>query len=242
MGRSWHLFIIWLVLLPTASARAQDVAQGDSVSGRPFSVSFGVRGGFTSSLLRASQFSINEMEVDEVQNYYKIGYFASLFMRINLNRHFLQPEVAYSITRCDITFQKPNALEGDMSSIQSSLHSIDIPLLYGYNIIKEPPYSLAVFGGPKLRYIWSKKSNITFVNFDQPDMRETLYPLNLSLTLGVNVSISHIFFDFRYDIGLRNISKLVTYTPYLIGNETDVSRISLQRTENVLSFSLGVLF
>ena len=56
-------------------------------------VNFGIKGGFTSSLFLVSNLTINGMKVDEVQNTYKIGYFGSLFMRINFDRHFLQPEI-----------------------------------------------------------------------------------------------------------------------------------------------------
>ena len=45
-------------------------------------VNFGFKGGFTSSLFLVSQFSVNGVPIDEVQNNYKIGYFGSLFMRI----------------------------------------------------------------------------------------------------------------------------------------------------------------
>ena len=159
-------------------------------------VNFGFKGGFTSSLFLVSQFSVNGVPIDEVQNNYKIGYFGSLFMRINFDRHFLQPEISYNINRCNITFEKPlpeDAASGarlEEASMTSSIHSIDIPVIYGYNFIKEGPYSLAVFGGPKVRYIWDRKSDIDFENFDQVNIRERLRPLNLSFTVGVSVTIS----------------------------------------------------
>ena len=49
-------------------------------------VNFGFKGGFTSSLFLVSQFSVNGVPIDEVQNNYKIGYFGSLFMRINFDQ------------------------------------------------------------------------------------------------------------------------------------------------------------
>lgn len=215
-------------------------------------VNFGVKGGFTASLFLVSDFSINGQNIEQVQNNYKIGYFASVFMRINFERHFIQPEISYSINRCNIIFDKPQA-EGvpeemplEQASITSSIHSIDIPVIYGYNIIKDGPYSLAIFGGPKIRYIWDRKSDITFENFNLEDMEEELYPINLNLTLGVAITISRIFFDFRYDIGLHNISKKITYTsPELSpspGEEIPDNEIRFHRRDNVLSFSFGVFF
>ena len=70
-------------------------------------VNFGIKGGFTSSLFLVSDLVLNGTVIDEVQNNYKIGYFGSFFMRINFKRHFLQPELSYTINRCNITFEKP---------------------------------------------------------------------------------------------------------------------------------------
>ena len=130
----------------------------------------------------------------------------------------------------------------EMASITSSIHSVDIPVIYGYNVIKEGPYSLAVFGGPKFRYIWNKKSEVTFENFDQQGISERLRPLNLSFTLGVAVTISRIFFDFRYDIGLHNISRKVTYDDGVAEGDPPADEIRFHRRDNVLSFSFGVFF
>lgn len=215
-------------------------------------VNFGIKGGFTASLFLVSDLSINGQRIEQLQNNYQIGYFASLFMRINFERHFIQPEVSYNINRCNITFTKPlatDAAEGTVpepAGITSTIHSIDVPVIYGYNLIKEGPYSLAVFGGPKLRYLWAHKSKTTFDNFNLDDIREDLYPLNVNLTVGAAVTISRVFFDFRYDIGLHNISKRISYAlpdlpPSPDGEKPD-SEIRFHRRDNVLSFSFGVFF
>ncbi len=236
------------------SATLDDATQADMEKRKTeTSVNFGVKGGFTASLFLVSDLSINGTHVEQVQNNYKIGYFASMFMRINFDRHFLQPEVSYTINRCNITFDKPLPVDNvsesttlEQGSITSSIHSIEIPVIYGYNIIKDGPCSLAVFGGPKLRYIWDKKSKVTFENFNMDNIHEELYPFNANLTIGVAVTISRIFFDFRYDIGLHNISKKITYDmpdmQPLTGENIPDSEIRFNRRDNVLSFSFGVFF
>lgn len=215
-------------------------------------INFGAKGGFTSTLALISSFSIDGMAIDEVQNNYQIGYFGSLFMRINFGRHFLQPEVSYNVTRCDITFKipqtgdQPSGFISPESSVNVTIHSVDIPLVYGYNFIKKGVYSLAVFGGPKIRYIWDKKSKVSFRNFDQENIHEKLRPLNASFSLGVAVAISPIFFDFCYDIGLHNISKGVKYDLPETSATADPAAldkgIRLHHRANVLSFSIGVFF
>lgn len=265
--KGWKLFFVWSMgLFLPASVWAETSMRTDTIPASIIEipentpkqpphehiVNFGVKGGFTASLFLVSDFSINGQEIKEVQNNYKIGYFASVFMRINFERHFIQPEISYSVNRCNILFDKPQA-EGapedtplEQASITSSIHSIDIPVIYGYNIIKDGPYSLAVFGGPKIRYILDRKNDITFENFNLDNMKEELYPFNLNLTLGVAITISRVFFDFRYDIGLHNISKKITYTsPELTpspGEEIPDNEIRFHRRDNVLSFSLGMFF
>lgn len=214
-------------------------------------VNFGLKAGFTSTLFLVPCLVIDGVRVEEVQNNYRIGYFGSFFMRINFKQHFLQPEISYHVNRCDITFDHPlpdGAPEGTepwQASISSEIHSIDIPVIYGYNVVKEGPYSLAVFGGPKIRYILTKQSGVAFDGFGYEDIHESLRPLNLSVTMGVAVTISRVFFDFRYDIGMHNISRKVTYRDAVAGNDQEAaagSGISFERRDNVLSFSLGVFF
>lgn len=204
-------------------------------------INFGVKAGFNSSMFLVSELKIKDVTIDEIQNNYKIGYFGTLFMRINLKKHFLQPEVSYNVSKCELTFDKLGSqhpdIAPDYASVQSILHSIDIPLLYGYNVVKEGPYSMSIFGGPKLRYLWGQKNEITFENFEQQGINEDLYPFNVSVVIGVGVNISRIFFDFRYEQGLGNISKNITYD-----SNTGVNSITFRRRDSALSFSFGFIF
>lgn len=55
-------------------------------------------------------------------------------------------------------------------------------------------------------------------------------------------NISNIFFDFRYEIGLTNISKSIIYKKDTDGIMSQEKGIFINRHRNVLSFSLGVIF
>lgn len=192
-----------------------------------------------------SDFKIKDVTINEIQNNYKIGGFIALFGRLNISRNYIQPEISYQVSQSEITFDKLGShhpeIEPDYASIHARIHSIELPILYGYNIIKKGPYELSVFGGPKTKYLWKQKNNITFENFEQKEMKEELHPLAISAVLGVAVNISKIFFDFRYEQGLTNISKTVTYddmhTPH---DESNL--IIFRRRDAILSFSLGVMF
>jgi hypothetical protein len=211
-------------------------------------VNFGIKAGFNSSMYRVSNFVIKDITIDEVQNEYRVGYGASLFSRFNINKHFIQLETSYNISLCEIVFDKLGGLhpdiEPDYASIISKIHNIGFPILYGYHIVKKKPYGMSVFGGPQLRYIWNKQNEITFDNFDQEGIYEVLHPLNISLLAGVAVTISPIFFDFRYEQCLNNISKSVAYNSIDTsnGHSEGENRIFLPRRDHILSFSLGIMF
>jgi hypothetical protein len=236
MRRPAAALALWLLSTAAACLWGQNATDNADNS----TVNFGAKGGFTSTLLWVSELVVEDVEITRMQNNYQIGYFGSFFMRINFRRHFLQPELSYTINRSNITFQKPEATGS--SSISSDIRSFDLPIIYGYNFIKEGPYSLAVFGGPKLHYIMDKYSHEEFKNVldDSPAVDEVLSPLNLSLTLGVAVAIAPLFFDFRYDVGLHNISRRVAYLS--ANDEVPADRLRFSRRNHVLSFSVGVFF
>ena len=192
------------------------------------------------------EFKIKDITINEVQNNYKVGHFGAIFLRINMKKHFIEPELSYHVSKSEISFDKRGSqhpdIEPDYASAYSTIHTIEMPLLYGYNFIKEGPYGMAFFVGPKLKYILSSKSKLEFTNFDQKGINEKLYPVNMNVVAGVGVNISNIFFDFRYEVGLRNISKSVTYIESDSEGTEEVANIIFKRRSNLLSFSLGVIF
>ena len=241
MGRIMkkYLTLCFLLISCAINSHAEEILNHTPIKA---TINYGFKAGFTSTLFLVSDFQFGETQIEEVQNNYKIGYFASLFMRINFDRHFIQPEFSYGIDRSNLTFDKSSigtdvTPKGTKASIESTIHNLEMPIIYGYNIIKEEPYSMALFGVPKFRYILTGPSNIKFTNINLNHIVETIHRLNLSFTFGVSVAISRIFFDFRYDIGLHNLSKHGAYE-----SEGTVSPISFKRRDNVLSFSLGVIF
>lgn len=243
-----YILLLLLFIIPlNAHSQQRDLRSyaGDK------KVNFGIKGGFNSSMMLISELNIDGQAISNIQNTYELGYFASFFMRINFDRHFLQPELSYNINCCEINFTAPKN-EEDITAmphqyaISSRICCFEIPILYGYNFVKEGPYQMAVFGGPKFRYIWDKHTKNTYHNFSQTNIKEEMYPFNTCLTMGIAVTISRIFFDFRYDIGLHNISKKISYTPTnledVTENVSDEKQIHFHRRYNTLSFSLGLYF
>lgn len=209
-------------------------------------INYGLKGGFNSSMNLVKKFKLKDVTINEIQNNYRIGYFGSAFMRINICRHFLQAEAMYNVSRSDLQFDKKGSqhpdVEPDYAHIKATIHALEIPLTYGYNFIQKAPYEMYFFLGPQLKYVWKKKSQLELVNFAEQGIQEELYPVHVSAVLGVGVRISHILFDFRYDIGLHNVSRHVTYEQINEDGTENIADITLNRRNNTISFSLGFIF
>lgn len=239
------LYLIMINLIPLSICGEKLNAQNSTFYKDKF-INIGIKGGFNSSIFMVSDFKIKDVTIDEVQNNYKLGYFGGVFMRFNMKKHFIQPEVSYNVSKSEITFDKLGTqhpdIEPEYASVQSMIHSIEVPILYGFNIVKENPYSMSLFVGPKFRYLWNKKNKITFIDFNESGVSESLYPLSMSAVIGVGVTISRLFFDFRYEQGLTNISKSVSCGDSQSNATTTSNEIVFNRKESALSFSLGFLF
>lgn len=211
-----------------------------------YRVNVGIKGGFNSSMYFVDKFKIKDVTINEIQNNYKVGYFGSLFIRMNIKKHFIQPEICYNISKSEIVFDKKGSqhpeVEPDYASIDATIRTVEMPVLYGYNFIKSGPYEMYFFLGPKVKYVWKQKSKLKFSNFDQQGIEEELFPITVSAVAGVGVRISRFLFDFRYDIGLYNISRNVTYENITPDGEEEKNNIIFHRRNNILSFSLGFIF
>lgn len=209
-------------------------------------VNLGIKGGFNSSMFFTDEFMIGTDKVRGLQNNYKVGYFGAFFIRFNMKKHhFLQPEFSYNVSKGSVSIQNnienSSILPGE-ALIKNVITSINFPLLYGYKFIDAPPYGMAFFVGPQVAWTWRKQTSHEFTGFYQQNIQEQIHPFNYSAVIGLAVNVSNIFFDFRYEIGIHNLTESVTYSqtqtafPY---NEMD---ILLKYRRNVMSFSVGVMF
>lgn len=94
---------------------------------------------------------------------------------------------------------------------------------------------MSIFAGPKLRYLWENTMK-SLSRILTKRIHERLYPFNVSAVIGVGVNISRIFFDFRYEQGIGNISKSIIYDNINSDGSTGVSNIIFRRRDSALSF------
>lgn len=233
--------LLLCLLLPLSLALYSQSAL-ESVS-KDKKVNYGAKVGFTSTIYLSSTFQLENVRIKQIQNNYKVGYNASAFVRFNMGKHYIQPELTYNVNKCEVVFEKNgNKLNtpADYASINSEIHSFELPILYGYNFIKKGIYGMSIFMGPKIRYLWESRSKFSYNNFNQTGIDEEFYPINLGLAGGVAVYIANIFFDFRYEQIVHNISRKVNHGGSQAG--ADPGTLKMHRRDNTLSFSLGVIF
>lgn len=236
------LLLLIALLLPALFVTAQGIKNGLKEEPK---INVGIKGGFNSSMYFTSRLELDGERMEDVQNNYKVGYFAAMFFRVHMKRHFIQPEIMYNIYKGEIAFNKNQNKENtlpEFAKLNSTIHSLELPILYGYSFVKSRPYGMALFIGPKLEYVWKHKTSEEFEGFGYSGIKEELHPINISSVIGLGVNIANIFFDFRYEIGLTNISKSIIYEKDTDGIMSQEKGIFINRHRNVLSFSLGVIF
>ncbi|MCD8260288.1 MAG: PorT family protein [Bacteroides sp.] len=110
-------------------------------------INFGVNTGFNSGMFLVEDFKVNDIAIDETASNYKVGYFTTFFMRVNIKNHFIQPKFSYSIANHEIQFDKRGSqypdLDPDYAYINSKYQTLDFSSLYGYNFIKSDIYGMA---------------------------------------------------------------------------------------------------
>lgn len=207
-------------------------------------INYGVKGGFSSTIYTVHDLTIAGSPINEYVAKSEISSFYTIFARINAKRHYVQTELSYNISNYSIDFSSnqwnPTAPPYDQSSIRTKIIGLEVPLYYGYHILKEGPYGMSFYIGPKAKFVLTDYSSHTFENFPYVHIQERIYPINFSLMTGLGFNIARVFFDFSFEYGLHNISK--GFTTIDINDQTSTQDVLFNRRKNVLSFSIGFIF
>lgn len=205
---------------------------------------YGIKGGFSSTIYEVHELAVIGMPINNYMTKSEISSFYTAFIRLNAKRHYLQTEISYNISNYSIDFStnqwNPSAQPQDKSVISTKISGIEVPLYYGYHILKEGPYGLSFYIGPKAKFILTNYSRHTFLNFPYTQIKESINPINFSLMAGLGISIFPIFFDFSFEYGLNNISN--GFTTVDIDDNISSTNLIFNRRKNVFSFSIGFMF
>ena len=168
----------------------------------------------------------------------KNGYLLTGFIRFNLNRIFLQPELAWNVYRRTCSFSLPIENSDNYyypTNLDIASKTVNTDFLLGYNIIRDSPFLLGVFVGTSLigtyRTDFSMESAKSFP--------KTGLAMNYSGILGFSINISRIYFDLRYEMSLPDTNLKLRD----ISDIMDIyQNVKIKQSEAILSFSFGIMF
>ena len=202
----------------------------------------GLKVGFHAATYNTTVFEIDGYEYDDrIIQSNKIGYSVSPFIRLSKKRYYIQTEATMSISRHnfefnEITQKNDKPLEGGSKPAYNlTTYCIQVPLLIGYKFVDSSPYGMSFFTGPKAKFVFTGHDKQRFKHFKYTDLEESLRDIVYYWELGFGVKISNICFDFVYDVGINS------NTNGIISKKSGEKFYS-NRSDNLLSFSLGIIF
>lgn len=219
---------------------------------------FGAKVGMNASFPVINTLKVNGTKIDDITMQYRVGYLFSVFGRINMHRFFIEPGASWNKREGNMNFTIPASVfpqtttgtgtetttttATDLSGVvRMSTHSLDFPITFGYNVVKEGAYGLSLTAGPVLKYSYDISYTLDINNQTHKFTSEDS-PFGIGIALGVGVSISRLFFDFAYEFGLNKAeSEFSENSSTSTPTASDYS-VHLNKRINVMSMSLGVLF
>lgn len=239
MKRYW---IVFICLFCTWSVSAQQ----DIKPQKRFT--WGVSAGANAPFVDMRKAMVGDRIIESPAVSTNVGYHVALFSRLNMNRHYLQLEASTHYTHINIHL-KASYFASDLSpeiqqqtaSVSNRTNSIDVPLLYGYRFVKQGPYELSFFAGPKIKYVFREKNRIDNESIYNIKLEAKQTPVTANFVLGLGTAISNLLLDFRYEFGITNIVNNVGYN-LTMENQVIEGDVYLKRGVNLLSFSIGFIF
>lgn len=169
----------------------------------PFSL--GLKVGFNSTKMVTELNNVNDIKEEA-----KMGYLAGAFLRINLPKIYLQPEVYYTKKAGDYHSVTIPAFQNQTFTQKTILNSIDVPVLIGVKLLDLKLFNLRLMTGPVASFITSKD-----VNYEVNGVKIGSLPfidlgnykdINWAIQAGAGIDVLNFTLDVRYEWGLNNIS------------------------------------
>ena len=236
------LYFILLLFPLCLSLQAQKLLQI-----REKSFNWGGKVGFSSTFPIINSLIISDRHAEDIRLEYKVGFMASTFARVNIDRFFIQPSLAWRYSEGDIRFNMPGQNSGNLNrdliidkrnQIEYKAASLELPVMVGYYLVKEGPYALSMMVGPNLKYNY-KMSYTTDLTDAFHEYKSDSTPFGIGIATGLGVSIWRLFFDFTYEFGLNQVESGFKEKNSNLPAENSMT---IDRRTNAMSFSLGFLF
>lgn len=153
-------------------------------------VTFGPKVGFITSKLKSD---ISELEED-----FKAGFQAGIFLRGNIKKLYIQPELYYAV--------KGGNLDSTNSNQEFTLSTLDVPIIVGYKVIGKEAFNFRIFAGPVASFILNKKIKLNGDEIADDLAEKSLQDAIWGLQMGVGFDVLMFTLDVRYELGLNDIS------------------------------------
>jgi len=147
-----------------------------------------------------------------------LGYQAGAFVRINLNKFYIQPEVIYNHRSTKLEYEVTPVIDIENQKVGAStemkIGTFDIPVIAGFKIVKSKMFNLRIFAGPVVSFASNKSLSY---NYTTSDGEEFTGEVNEPLTVddfnqvtwygqaGAGVDVLFLTFDIRYEKGLSDL-------------------------------------
>ena len=169
-------------------------------------VSAGLKLGFNTSKMPTEITNISDIK-DQGRN----GFLFGAFIRINLTKFYIQPEVYY--TKKGGNFQYSSS--GNIFTQQSSFTTVDIPLLVGVKLLDLKVANFRLMAGPVASFITDRNVsiqtngiNITSVPSPTLKFKNSIW----GFQAGAGIDVLKFSLDVRYEWGINNISDFADMT------------------------------
>ena len=231
MHKRCHIFLL-LLFIPFFVLSAQESNKGIKFNA-------GVKLGFQAATYNITKFRIEGYKYDDsaIQSN-KTGYAITPFARLSIGRSYIQTEAVLSVSRHNFEFKEINPADQLIqlpTEYNLTTYCIQVPLLYGHNFVFDDIYGMSFFTGPKAKFIFTGHDKQEFINFSDTSLYEDLRPIVFFWEIGLGVKISRFFFDFAYDFGFTDNTRGVV-------SKKKNKRFDAERIDNLLSFSVGMIF
>ncbi len=153
-------------------------------------VSFGLHAGLVSTKMDSKIPNVSTIK-DKADN----GMMLGAFVRINLNKWYLQPELNYVARKSEVV--------ADGIGYDLKTKSMDVPLLLGYKVVKLPAFKLRAFAGPVISFNIDDSFSETFKDrYDDPSLESAVW----NAKVGAGIDVWKLTLDVDYEFGLTDVS------------------------------------
>lgn len=153
-------------------------------------ISFGVHGGLVSTKADTDFGGFSGIK-EKADN----GMMLGAFLRINLNKWYLQPELNYVTRKTQVD------VLGDSYDFKTK--SLDVPMLLGYKIVKLPAFKLRAFAGPVASFKVDDSVKSTVEGSVDSNFKNAVW----NGKFGAGVDVWKLTLDVDYEVGFSNVAE-----------------------------------